>query len=170
MERTAIAESSGGDLFVSIHANASPRRATRGLEIYYLDESHERHSLGVAARENGVPRSEVDSLQRTMARLRVSEASLHSGRLARVVHDELVPGLRKEHRDFRDLGVKKGPFYVLFLSSMPSILVEAGFLTNRSDAALLRDREFLAAMAEQIAEGLARYRGDGDKLAAGLGR
>ncbi|MCZ6784369.1 MAG: N-acetylmuramoyl-L-alanine amidase [Proteobacteria bacterium] len=168
-ERTAVAESANGDLFISIHANASPRRSTRGLEIYYLDESHERHSLGVAARENGVPASEVDSLQRTLARLRVSEASVHSGQLAQLVHDEVVPSLRRNHRDFQDLGVKKGPFYVLFMSSMPSILVEAGFLTNRADVKLLRDDAFLEGLAEQIASGLERYRDRESHLASGVG-
>jgi N-acetylmuramoyl-L-alanine amidase len=157
-ERTAIAESADGDLFVSIHANASPQRGTRGFEIYYLDESHERHSLGVAARENGVPPGEVDSLQRALAKLRVSEASNHSSRLAQAVHDTIVPGVGRAHRNFQDLGVKKGPFYVLFLSSMPSILVEVGFVTNRKDVALLRDGSFRETMAGSMAAGLARYR------------
>ena len=168
-ERTAIAESERGDLFVSIHANASPRRGTRGFEIYYLDESHERHSLGVAARENGVPPSEVNSLQRALAELRVSEASAHSVRLAHAVHHEIVPAVSREHSGFEDLGVKRGPFYVLFLSSMPAILVETGFLTNRQDAKLLRSENFLASLAERIAAGMARYRDRGPTLASGAG-
>ena len=49
-ERTAIAEGAGGDLFVSLHLNAAPRRNVRGIETYYLDESAERQSLRVAAR------------------------------------------------------------------------------------------------------------------------
>ena len=47
-ERTAIAEAAAGDLFVSLHANAARRRSVRGVETYYLDENHERHSLTVA--------------------------------------------------------------------------------------------------------------------------
>ena len=164
-ERTVIAEASRGDLFVSVHANASRRKKTRGIEIYYLDKNHERHSLNVAARENGVPRSEVDSLQRTLAKLRVSEASRHSGRLARAVHDELAPQLSKKYRGMTDHGVKKGPFYVLFLSSMPSILLETGFLTNKQDAKLLRSNRYLEMVAERVALGLVRYREDGARLA-----
>lgn len=166
-ERTAMAEAARGDLFVSVHANASPRRSTRGFEVYYLDAGHERHSLQVAARENGVPSSEVDSLQRTVARLRVSEASVHSGRLATLVHDSLMDGLGNRQPGLRDLGVKQGPFYVLFLSSMPSILVESGFLTNRSDAALLRDEGFRSRLAVRIADGLERFRDEGPRLASG---
>ena len=164
-ERTAIAESANGDLFISLHANASPRRATRGIEIFYLDKDVERHSLEVAARENGIERAEVDSLQHTLARLRVSEASVHSGALARIVHDEIVPGVARRYRGMPDLGVKKGPFYVLFLSSMPAILVEAGFLTNREDIKLLRNDGYLDEMAKQIAEGLEKYRDRGQRLA-----
>jgi N-acetylmuramoyl-L-alanine amidase len=169
-ERTVIAEAAHGDLFVSVHANASTRRGTRGIEIYSLDENHEGHSLDVAARENGVKRSEVDSLQRAMAKLHVSEASEHSVRLAKSVHDSLLLGLRKNYREVPDLGVKKGPFYVLFLSSMPAILLESGFLTNKQDAKLLRDDKYLMAMAEHVASGLGEYRSRGEQVAQWEGK
>jgi N-acetylmuramoyl-L-alanine amidase len=169
-ERTVIAEAAYGDLFVSVHANASTRRGTRGIEIYSLDENHEGHSLDVAARENGVKRSEMDSLQRAMAKLQVSEASEHSVRLAKSVHDSLLLGLRKNYREVPDLGVKKGPFYVLFLSSMPAILLESGFLTNKQDAKLLRDDKYLMAMAEHVASGLGEYRSRGEQVAQWEGK
>jgi N-acetylmuramoyl-L-alanine amidase len=164
-ERTAIAESVGGDLFVSLHANAAPRGSVAGLETYYLDANHERHSLGVAARENGIPRSQIDDLQRTIARLRVSEVSVHSRRVADTVHQQMVTGLAGRYRGINDLGVKKGPFYVLFLSNMPAILVEAGFLTNRGDARKLRDLDYLHDLADEICVGLARYREGAPTLA-----
>ncbi len=157
-ERTAIAESVGGDLFVSLHANAAPRRSVAGIETYYLDANHERHSLGVAARENGILPSQVDALQRTVAKLRVSEVSVHSRRVANAVHQQMVAGLGGRYGEVNDLGVKKGPFYVLFLSNMPSILVEAGFLTNRGEARRLGDVDYLDDLAQQISIGLTRYR------------
>ena len=157
-QRTVIAESKQADLFISIHANASRRRGARGIEIYYLDENHERHALDVAARENGVPRKEMDSLQRTLAKLRVQELSTDSRRFAGAVHRELFEGLGKSHRGVPDLGVKKGPFYVLFLSSIPSILVESGFVTNPHDVKLLRERSYLERAASHIARGVVRYR------------
>jgi N-acetylmuramoyl-L-alanine amidase len=64
-----------------------------------------------------------------------------------------------------NLGVKKGPFYVLFLSNMPSILIESGFLTNRDDAARLRDEKYVQQLSVQIAEGLVRYRDGAASLA-----
>jgi len=157
-ERTAIAEAASGDLFVSLHANAARRRGVRGVETYYLDEDHERHSLTVAARENGITRGEVNDLQSTLAKLRVSEVSPQSRKLAQTVQRHIVEGMSDHYDPVPDLGVKKGPFYVLFLSSMPAILVEAGFLTNKHEAKRLRDEKYVEAMAEQIANALRTYR------------
>ena len=157
-ERTAIAESAGGDVFISIHANASRRARARGIELYTLDANHERHSLDVASRENGVPAARLDALQRALARLRANELASHSERLASFVHENLIRGARRRDRTLPDLGLKKGPFYVLFMSSMSSVLVETGFVTNREDARLLRSPKYQALLAEQIAEGVERYR------------
>ena len=148
-----------GAAFACSDTNTSPRRALSGIETYYPDANHERHSLRVAARENGVSRSQLNELQRTLARLRVGEVSPQSRRLAEHLQQELVTGLPREYRPVVDLGVKKGPFYVLFLSSMPSVLVESGFVTHATEAKRLRDDRYVGALAEQIAEGLAEYRG-----------
>jgi N-acetylmuramoyl-L-alanine amidase len=163
-ERTAIAESVSGDVFVSVHANAARRRSVRGIETYYLNENHERHSLNIAARENGIPRNQVNALQHTLARLQMEEIMPHSQRLARLVQERMVNGLPRRERP-PDLGVKKGPFYVLFLSNMPAILIEAGFLTNRDDSARLRDPNYVQLLARQIAVGLDRYRDAGPTYA-----
>jgi N-acetylmuramoyl-L-alanine amidase len=157
-ERTARAEAARGDLFVSLHANAADRRTVHGIETYYLDENHDRHSLNVAARENDVEPEEVNSLQRTLARLRVSEVSPQARRLAESVQRQIVDGMPRRWRPLQDLGVKRGPFYVLFLSSMPAVLVEAGFLTHRGEAKRLRSDAYLDDLAEQIASGLVAYR------------
>jgi len=168
-ERTVIAESADGDLFVSVHANASHNKRLRGIEIYYLNAGHKRHNLDVAARENGVARADLDDLQRTLARLRVAEASQHSKALADFVHADLTQGLARTYASVPDLGVKQGPFYVLFMSSMPSILVETGFLTNRHEAKLLRSEAYLDTVAAQIAAGIGHYRNRGRQLTADAG-
>ncbi|MFP6654831.1 MAG: N-acetylmuramoyl-L-alanine amidase [Myxococcota bacterium] len=157
-ERTAIAESARGDVFLSIHANSSERAGTRGFEIYTLDENHERHSLQVASRENGVPSSELSPLQRALAKLRVDKAASHSMRLASLVHHEVIAGARKRKRSLPDLGIKKGPFYVLFMSSMSSVLIETGFLTNKEDAKLLRSARYHRELADAITKGVVGYR------------
>jgi N-acetylmuramoyl-L-alanine amidase len=169
-ERTAIAESVDGDVFISVHANAARRRSVQGIETYYLDQNHDRHALDLAARENGIPHREVNVLQRTLARLHMEEVSPQSRRLAQMVQEQLVRGASKRHRP-QDLGVKKGPFYVLFLSNMPAILVELGFLTNRSEAKHLRSADYLEGLANQIAQGVILYRGEQEtRLARSGGR
>ena len=165
-ERTAIAEAARGDLFVSLHANASKRRSLNGIETYYLDEDYERHSVTVAARENGIEPKEVNALQHTLAKFRVSKISLQSRKLAHLVQFEIIKGLNSARRPVQDLGVKKGPFYVLFLSDTPAILVEAGFLTNRKEANRLADSTYIDTVAEQIADALVRYRAAAQQVAA----
>ncbi|MCR9097941.1 MAG: N-acetylmuramoyl-L-alanine amidase [bacterium] len=157
-DRSAIAESAGGDVFVSIHANAARRKGARGIEVYTLDANHERHSLDVAARENNVPAARLDALQRALARIRVDDVGDHSARLATHVHDQVIQGARSRDASLPDLGVKKGPFYVLFMSSMSAVLVETGFVTNRRDARLLGSERYQALLAERIAMGIDRYR------------
>jgi len=169
-ERTAFAEGVGGDVFVSLHTNASKGRSARGIETYYLDKSHERHSRRVAARENGVPANRLDDLQRIVGQLRVSEVSVHSARLAKAVHQEVIAGVRSTHGSVEDLGVKRGPFYVLFLSNMPSILLEAGFLTNGVEAVRLRGDFYIEVLAEQISRGLSTYRRESTLTVAGVRR
>jgi len=165
-ERSALAEASRGDLFVSLHANAAPRRSVQGIETYYLDANHERHSLTVAARENGIPRGDVNALQQTVAKLRVSEMSPQSRRLAELVQKQIVRGMPRLFQPMLDLGAKKGPFYVLFLSSMPAVLVESGFLSNSMEASRLANPRYVDALAEQIALALVEYRGD-ERVALG---
>ncbi len=164
-ERTAIAESVRGDLFLSLHANASRRRSVHGIETYYLDRNHNRHALNLAARENGIQRNQVNELQHILAKLHIEELSPHSQRLAVLVQRQMVMGVPGRKRPL-DLGVKRGPFYVLFLSNMPAILVEAGFLTNRSEARLLRDTAYVEALADRIAAGVEQYRGEADATVA----
>ena len=157
-ERTASAAGAGGDLFVSLHANASERRVVRGVETYYLDTSNERQSLRVAARENGVSLAEFDRGDRTLVRLRLAETSEYSSLLARLVQRSVVLDVSRRYPDVEDLGVKKGPFYVLFLSSMPSILLETGFITHRDEARRLRSSTYLDHVAEAVARALSDYR------------
>ena len=159
-ERTAFAEGARGDLFVSVHVNSAPRWRVQGIDTYYLDASHERHTLRVAARESGVAPSQLDALARTLATFRVSEVGAQSSRLAQAVQTEIVSGVRNEYGSATDLGVKRGPFHVLFLSGAPSVLIEVGFLSNPGEATRLRSARYRELVAEQIARGLERYRSD----------
>ncbi|WP_016879087.1 N-acetylmuramoyl-L-alanine amidase [Chlorogloeopsis fritschii PCC 9212] len=73
-------------------------------------------------------------------------------RLARIVHNSILKSV-----NVRDRGVRKARFYVLRKSSMPSILVETGYLTGREDIVKLRARWYQNQMAEAIARGILQY-------------
>ena len=109
----------------------------------------------------------LNALQKTLAKLHMEELSPQSRRLAGEVHRQILKGMPRKRRP-EDLGVKKGPFYVLFLSSMPSILFEAGFLTNRSEAARLRNGTYLDHLADEMARAISMYRDQvGTRVARG---
>ncbi|QSJ20787.1 N-acetylmuramoyl-L-alanine amidase [Nostoc sp. UHCC 0702] len=72
--------------------------------------------------------------------------------LARIVHSNILQSL-----NIRDRGVRRARFYVLRKSSMPSILVETGYLTGREDIAKLRTSAYQNQMAEAIARGVLQY-------------
>ncbi len=73
-----------------------------------------------------------------------------------------ILGIRVVHMDGRGISYIDSSFrnvlFIIYLLIPAAILVEAGFVTHRGDARLLRDPEYLGAMADQIAEGLARFR------------
>jgi N-acetylmuramoyl-L-alanine amidase len=72
--------------------------------------------------------------------------------LARAVHNSILQSV-----NVRDRGVRRARFFVLRKSSMPSILVETGYLTGREDIAKLRSSAYQEQMAEAIARGVLQY-------------
>lgn len=72
--------------------------------------------------------------------------------LARTIHNSILQSL-----NVRDRGVRRARFYVLRKSSMPSILVETGYLTGREDIAKLQTSGYQNQMAEAIARGILQY-------------
>ncbi len=157
-ERPVRANRAEADLFISIHANASPNRKTQGVETYLLDTRYDRQTARVAARENGTTVARLSDLDLIKASLRLGYTERYAARLAEDVQTALVGRLRKNYRATGDLGVKRGPFLVLFQADMPAILVEVGFLTHRAEVKRLKTREFARAVADGIARGVVRYR------------
>jgi N-acetylmuramoyl-L-alanine amidase len=156
-ERTAIAEGAGGDVFVSLHANAASHAEAAGVELFTLDQHAAGPTLRLAARENGIALAAVDPLQRTLATLRLAEAGARSSELAAYVRRAIAAGGTRGP-SLREDALKRGPFHVLYLSDMPAVLVEAGFVTSPEDARRLRDARHLDALAGEIAAGVARFR------------
>lgn len=73
-------------------------------------------------------------------------------RLAQTIHNSILQSL-----DIKDRGIRQARFYVLRKSSMPSVLVEVGFVTGREDAAKLSDPAYRSQMAQAIARGILQY-------------
>jgi N-acetylmuramoyl-L-alanine amidase len=153
-ERTAIANTSGGDLFVSIHANAHPRRNRSGVETYFLNVADDRYAARLAARENGVDPSDRGDgdLGRILTDLDAKASAGSSRRLAGIVQRELTAGVRSRVGDVRDLGVKSALFYVLLGARMPAVLVETAFISNRVEERRLASVYY----QEEVAAGIAR--------------
>ena len=156
-ERTAIANSKGADLFLSIHVNAARSTKPRGTETYFLNLATTPDAEEVAARENAVTTRRVNELQSILQKILNNEKITESRELASRVQTSLSSDLYASTRDPRNRGVKTAPVYVLLGAQMPSVLVEIAYLTNRSDAELLADGAFRQKVAESIAVGIRGY-------------
>ncbi len=154
-QRTAIANARGADLFVSIHANASPNRRTHGIETYTLNNTGDRATIRLAALENGLDltgaKGKDGDLAYILSDLVQTGKEEESTTLARTLQQSLIARLRQAFRGVEDLGVKRGPFYVLVGAYMPCVLVETGFLTHAEEGRRLASPRY----REQVASGLA---------------
>jgi N-acetylmuramoyl-L-alanine amidase len=149
-DRTALANRLQAAVFLSIHVNASPARGAHGAETYYLSvDASDPQAAQAAARENAsAPPDTVQLILWDLAHV----ANLNSSaRLARAVQERL-----NALQGIRDRGIRQAPFVVLTGATMPSALVEVGFLSNAQEASRLLARdtqeEVAGAMAEAILE------------------
>ncbi len=157
-ERTAIANTSGADLFISLHINAHSSRDIRGLETYYLDLSTNAEAMRVAARENSTSTHQMSDLQDILSEIMSNSKMDESSRLAEYVHASILNGMKgKEYHSIKNLGVKQAPFYVLIGAEMPAILIEIAFISNKADADNLINDKFIDEIASQITQGVINY-------------
>ena len=163
-ERTARANAEGADLFVSIHANANPTGRLRGIETYYLDNSTDHATLRLAKLENGLdllrPKNGEANLRYILSDLVQVGKLDQSVRLARGVQRGLVTHLRRRYPGVVDLGVKRGPFYVLVGAYMPCVLVETAFLTHPVEGRRLAREDYRADVAQGLYTGIAGFVAD----------
>jgi N-acetylmuramoyl-L-alanine amidase len=155
--RTAIANMKKADLFISLHINAHRNRNIWGLETYFLNMATDERSVMVAARENATSEKNISDLQAILNDLMLNTKINESSRLAHAVQKGMLTQVQRRYKRVRDLGVKQAPFYVLIGAEMPAILVETGFLTNRTEQKRLRSKTYQEAVAEGISAGLRTY-------------
>lgn len=163
-QRTTIAISKNADLFLSIHANASPRRDARGIETYFLNWTNDEEAMKVAARENAISLKKMKKMNEGKNVLDVMLNSLRrdnkrdeSLKLANIVQQNMVNGLNRTYSHIVDHGVKQALFYVLFGAQMPSVLVEVSFISNPLEEKLLSKDDYRSELAKSIASGISKY-------------
>jgi len=162
-ERGKIANRNGGKLFLSVHCNASRSPSARGSEVYILGTSKNKEALDIAMFENAVIRQEVDyqTQYKGFTEEHLIMSSMAQSAFARqsttLAQDILKPVERRQAVQ-RVRGVRQAGFMVLWTPSMPSALVEVGYLSNPEEEMILRDRQEQTKIAYGIFQGLQAYR------------
>ncbi len=149
VDRVALANRLQADCFVSIHANASPARAARGAETYFMSaEATDAEAAQAAARENAAA-GDVQLILWELAHVANLEAS---SRLALELQTRL-----NQLSGIRDRGVKQAPFAVLTGTTMPAVLVEVGFLSNPEEEVRLSSPAEQERLAATLAQGILAF-------------
>ncbi len=160
-QRYAIAEKVKADLFVSIHCNSSRRRGRgSGTEVYFLSlkGATDQADQDLADLENaadlvgGVPPQAEDAVVNVLYEVRRNSMLERSQLLAETLLDHMALDRRVESR-----GIKQAGFVVLKSVDFPSVLVETAFINNPREVRLLKDPQFQANMARQLATGIRAY-------------
>ena len=163
-ERAAIANRNHADLFISIHCNAGPSQS-HGIEVWTMGLHKTIANLGVAQRENSVILQEKNYQARydgfdpnspqshILFSLFQSAYITNSLRFAQRVDRQLHTGVARPSR-----GVKQAGFIVLWKSTMPSVLIESGFLTNPTEERYLNDKANQTYMAAGIYRAFRDYK------------
>ena len=170
-ERANIANRANADLFISVHTNALPAgKVARGFETYTLGMHRAKDNLDVAMRENSVismekgfeqtyegfdPKSSESYIIFEFIQGKNMERSVD---LARMIQRSVCDsGCRP------DKGVHQAGFLVLRVTSMPSCLIELGFITTPDEERLLNDNAKVDDIAKGIYEAFAKYKNKYDR-------
>ncbi len=170
-QRADIANRAKADLFISIHTNALPRgRISRGLETYTLGMHRAADNLDVAKRENSVILIETDYKQRyqnfdprssesyIMFEFMQDRNMAQSVELAKSVQRRTCASSGRQNK-----GVKQAGFLVLRETSMPSCLIELGFISTPDEERYLNSNRGVIQLGRGIYQAFQDYRGKYDK-------
>jgi N-acetylmuramoyl-L-alanine amidase len=156
-ERTAIANREGADLFLSIHANASPNAMAHGIETYFLNFATNTSAAAVAARENAASTLSMGEMPDIVKAIALNNKVDESRDFASHVQRAMLERLRTSNKTLKDLGVKQAPFVVLIGATMPSVLAEISFVTNPQEARLLKGNAYRQKIAESLFNAIRKY-------------
>jgi N-acetylmuramoyl-L-alanine amidase len=154
--RDKLAVAQKADLFLSIHANAAPRRDANGIEIYYLNNATDVASRRLADRENAGSRKSRSTMEEILSNILLNDSTVFSRMLAEEIQKTLKDDLVRRYPMDR-LEIKSALFYVLVGSKAPSILLEVGFVTNPQEARRLSQAEYQNHLVRAVTKGVAAY-------------
>jgi N-acetylmuramoyl-L-alanine amidase len=172
-ERAAIANRNKADLFICIHCNSGPSAAF-GSETFVMGLHKSADNLAVAKRENSSillekdykakydgfdPNSPEANIIFSLYQNTFMNQSLH---FASLLQDQFTQNSGRFNR-----GVKQAGFLVLFRTAMPSVLIELGFLTNKSDEKFLISEKGQESMANSIVKAFRIYKSETERRAGG---
>lgn len=164
-QRANIANSSNADLFISIHVNAVEQKSAQGTETFVLGQHRSKDNLEVAKKENSVILLEEDysktyegfdpnsSESYIMFELVQNEYLSQSVMLASTIQDEFREGSKRIDRS-----VKQAGFLVLRRTTMPSVLVETGFLSHTDERKYLLSESGKTNLASAIFSAFKAYK------------
>lgn len=161
-QRVEMAKEYGADIFISIHADSSPNRSTRGASAYCLSLTGATDEAAriLAEKENssdligGVKLSSDHDLNTILVDMVQTQTINEGMKLGGMVLDSLQPVQEIKFSSPRQAG-----FRVLKAPDVPSVLVEVGFLSNPEEEARLKDRFFQARLAQSLSEAVCRFLG-----------
>ncbi|TNE51600.1 MAG: N-acetylmuramoyl-L-alanine amidase [Deltaproteobacteria bacterium] len=164
-QRVKRVKQGGADLMISIHANSNLNRKVSGISTYVLHWNQRFNvarmlsSNALLARENqGIhPKQFNSGVSAILDSMALKTNLILSKTLGVVIQNSLMKRVLSKYRRIRDLGVRRGLFYLLYATGIPSILVEASFLSNRREELLLRTQAYRNKIAQGIADGVVRF-------------
>ncbi len=164
-ERSRIANESGADIFISIHCNANPSKSPYGTETFVMGLHRSKDNLDVAMRENAVITYEEDYKStyegydpNSAESFIVFNLMQHSFLEQSLNMASLIQNQFRERARRRDRGVKQAGFIVLWRASMPSVLVELGFLSNAKEEQYLISSDGQTYLASSIFRAFRDYK------------
>ena len=159
-ERTDYANKYGGNIFISLHVNAAPKKRTpnvryEGITVFYLSTKNIKKRL---RKRRTHYKSKKRYSEKASQQMISAWKSKHSKSLAIKVRKNILKGLRK-HYTVNDKGIKRQGFWVLLATTMPSILVETGYISHKRDLKRLQNSNYQRRLVEGIAKGVNSYFG-----------
>lgn len=166
IERSRIANRNKADLFISIHANACPTPAIRGTETFFLGPSNSDATRQLEQLENSVIfleedyKTTYDGFDPNAAESYIIFENILSAYADQSLYfADAIQQQFKSRIQSPNRGVKQAGFLVLRQSSMPSVLVEAGFVSNQAEANYLNSDAGQNDIALSIFEAFKKFKG-----------